>query len=141
MSNTYTFPVLVGGGRSFGSCLDNAYALALNESVTPYSCRNTCDNSTRFYINKYCTLNTASSLLPDRTLFFPSGLDSGDSGNPIFALYEDELLLLSMLYAGGGFPYGPTFGHTEFLDEVQSVINSQLGNDGTIQRVNLWSNV
>jgi hypothetical protein len=130
----WSFPVIIGGGRSFNTtCLDNAFAIALNECLTGDSCQ--------FFTNKTTNLSTASSLLPERTLFFPDGLYSGDSGNPIFILYNNDILLASLLWSGGGFPSGPNYTRTEFLDEVQNVIDNQLGADGTIQRVNLWSDI
>ena len=57
------------------------------------------------------------------------------------SLYNNDILLASLLYTGGAFPAGPNYTQTVFLDEVQDVIDNHLGADGTIQRVNIWSDI
>jgi len=132
----FSFPIIVGGGRSFGTttCLDNAFAVGLNNQILPWSCGSTSGGN-RITLNTTTNLSTACTLLPDRTLWFPSGLSSGDSGNPWFLVYNSDILLLSMTHT---IVTGPNYAQTAFLNEVQSVINSQLGGDGTINRVNIW---
>jgi len=133
----FSFPIIVGGGRSFGTttCLDNAFAVGLNNQILPWSCGSTSGGN-RITLNTTTNLSTACTLLPDRTLWFPYGLYSGDSGNPWFLVYNGEVLLLSMTRDAA--PAGPNYAQSAFLNEVQSVINSQLGGDGTINRVNIW---
>ena len=44
-------------------------------------------------------------------------------------LYSNDILLASLLRGGGSYPNGPNYTQTEFLDEVQDVIDNQLGAD------------